>query len=228
MVAGGEIRSVDIVTGGVRTIGRAPTGVRAVDAVWNGENILLGGPRLRRMSFADGRVTDLYPVDPGVSFQGYPSFLPDGRRFLYSQESNNPARRGLFLGEIDSTQVSRLFSQPGWAIVSQRGYLLFGRQGTLFAQRFDLDQNRLVGDPVSIASGLDFFGLYAGFAVNGDTLVWSSGTDAPRPDSVGSIGVGGSSPKLEMFGGITKSRLHPMGSALSPLRLTPETGLVCS
>jgi eukaryotic-like serine/threonine-protein kinase len=179
VLADEEIKAIDIATGGVRTIGRAPTDVRAVDAVWNGENILLGGPRLRQMSATDGRVTDLYRAEPGVSFQGYPSILPDRRGFLYSQESNNQARRGVFLGEMGTTKVTRLLPEPGWAMVSPRGYLLFGRQGTLFAQRFDLDHNRLVGDPVSVASGLQLFGSFTRFAVNGDTLVWPNGTDVP-------------------------------------------------
>ena len=144
----------------------------------NGESILLGGPRLRRMALADGHVTDLYPVNPGVSLQFFPSFLPDGRGFLYSQESSDPARRGLFLGEIGSTKVTRLLSEPGWAMVSPRGYLLFGRQGTLLAQRFDLDHNRLVGDPVSMRSGLEFFGPLTGFAVNGSEA--SSGARPQR------------------------------------------------
>ena len=179
VVANGEIKAVDIATGGIRTIGRAPDGRDALDAAWNGENILLGGPRLRRMSVADGHVTDVYRADPEVSLQYLPSFLPDGRRFLYSQESNNPARRGVFLGTLDSPQVTRLLPEPAWAIVSPRGYLLFGRQGTLFAQRFDLDHNRLAGDPVSIGSGLEFFGSFTQFAVSGDTLVWPTATYVP-------------------------------------------------
>ena len=47
--------------------------MRSEMAAWSGEDILLGGPRLRRMSVADGHVTDVYPADPEVSFQYLPS-----------------------------------------------------------------------------------------------------------------------------------------------------------
>ena len=113
-------------------------------------NILLGGPRLRRMSVADGHLTELYRDDPEVSLQYLPSFLPGGRRFLYSQDSKIQARRGVFLGTMDSSDITRLLPEPARAIASPRGYLLYGRQGKLFAQRFDAEHNRVVGDPASI------------------------------------------------------------------------------
>ena len=69
--------------------------------------------------------------------------------------------------------ITRLLPEPARAIVSPRGYLLYGRQGKLFAQRFDAEHNRVVGDPASIGSDLDFRGLSAAFDVSGDTLVWS-------------------------------------------------------
>ena len=100
-------------------------------------------------------------------------------RFLYAQDSKNPARRGVFLGALNSTKVTRLMPEPAKAIVSTRGYLLFGRQGTLFAQRFDLESNRLAGDPVSIGSGLGFVGSSTNFDVGGDLLVWANDSVTP-------------------------------------------------
>ena len=64
VVVNGEIRAVDIDTGSTRTIGRAPDGIVPSDGAWNGENILLGGPRLRRMSVADGHLTDVVSRRP--------------------------------------------------------------------------------------------------------------------------------------------------------------------
>jgi hypothetical protein len=179
VVAGDQIKSVDIETGGIRTLGRTPEGLSPfARGAWKGENILIGGPRLRRLSSVDGHVKDLYRADPDVSFQGFPSFLPDGHRFVYSQESNIPARRGVFLGSLDSPQVTRLLPESVLAMVSSRGYLLYPRQGTLFAHRFDLESNRLTGDPVRIESELLGIGLAVEteFAVNNDTLVWSNAT----------------------------------------------------
>jgi hypothetical protein len=149
-------------------------------AAWNQDGlILIGGSRLRRMSVAEGDLADVYDHDPEILDQASPSFLPDGRRFLYAQDSKNPARRGLFLGALDSRQVTRLLPEPANAVVSTHGYLLFGQQGTLFAQRFDLKSNRLAGDPVSIGSGLATVGPWTSFYVGGDILVWANDSVTP-------------------------------------------------
>ena len=98
---------------------------------WSGEDILLGGPRLRRMSVADGHVTDVYRADPEVSLQDLPSFLPDGRTVLVlaGQQQSGATRR--VSGHAGFSDVTRLLPEPARAIVSPRGYLLYGRQGKL-------------------------------------------------------------------------------------------------
>ena len=103
VVAGDAIKAVDIATGGIRTLGRAPDGVEFNGGAWSGDDMLLGGPRLRRMSIADGHVTDVYRADPGASFQN-PAFLPDGRRFpVLAGEQQSVATRPLsgFAGFAD-------------------------------------------------------------------------------------------------------------------------------
>ena len=123
---------------------------------------------------ADGHLTDVYRPGAGISSQFSPSFLPDGRTFLYAQDSSDAQQRGVFLGSLDSPTVTRLLPEPANAVVSPRGYLLYGHQGTVFAQRFDIDHKRLVGDPLTLGSGIRFVGPYTSFAVAGDLLVWAS------------------------------------------------------
>ena len=173
----GELKVADVATGGVRTIGRVPADVH--DSAWNHEGIiLLGGSRLRRLSAADGHLTDVYRPGAGIISQFAPSFLPDGRTFLYAQESSNAQQRGVFLGSLDSPTVTRLLPEPANAAISPRGYFLYGHQGTVFAQRFDLDHKRLVGDPVNLGSGAGYLGPYTGFAVR---VTCSSGPTLRRP-----------------------------------------------
>jgi eukaryotic-like serine/threonine-protein kinase len=146
------------------------------DSAWNHEGvILLGGSRLRRLSAADGHLTDVYRPGTGISSQSMPSFLPDGRAFLYAQDSSNAQQRGVFLGSLDSPTVSRLLPEPANAAISPRGYFLYGHQGTVFARRFDIDHKRLVGDPVNLGSGAASRGPHTSFAVAGDLLVWANG-----------------------------------------------------
>jgi eukaryotic-like serine/threonine-protein kinase len=171
---------VDVATGGIRTIGKVPT-VVFWGGAWNRDGIiLLGGPRLQRMS-ADGDLTDIYPPDAEIVSQSLPSFLPDGRTFFYAQESSNTQRRGVFLGSLDSPAVTRVLPEPANAVFSSRGYLLYGRQGTLFAQHFDMDHRRLSGEPLIIGSDVEFFQAMAitSFSVADDMLVWSGAIAPP-------------------------------------------------
>jgi eukaryotic-like serine/threonine-protein kinase len=228
VTGGNELKAVDIATRVVRTIGGLPLDWH-VGAAWNQYGIILiGGSRLRRMPVAGGHVAEVYNPDPEILDQTSPSFLPDGRRFLFAQDSKNPARRGVFLGALDSPQVTRLMPEPANAVVSTRGYLLFGRQGTLFAQRFELETNRLAGDPVSIGSGLGFAGPDTFFDVGGDILVWANDNVTPLSrltwfDSRGR--------KLHEIGEVrryTQLRSHQMDETWRWERRSPESALVCS
>jgi hypothetical protein len=170
----GELKAADVATGVVRTISRVPADVLP-DVTWNDEGvILLGGSRLRRLSAADGHLTDVYRPGAGIIRQFMPSFLPDGRAFLFAQDSSNAQHRGVFLGSLDSPTVTRLLPEPANVAISPRGYFLYGHQGAVFAQRFDIDHKRLMGNPVNLGSGAGYEGPFTSFAVAGDLIVWAN------------------------------------------------------
>ena len=90
-----------------------------------------------------------------------PRFLPDGRHFIYVRLSAAEGKSGIYVGSIDAKpeeQDSRrliatrgnIGYAPGPAD-GRAGYLLFNREGTLFAQKFDADRLELRGDPVRVA-----------------------------------------------------------------------------
>ena len=181
-VAGGELRAVDVATGLVRTVAKVPSDVQwSGAAAWNRDGVmLLGGRQLRRVSVATGHVSALYSEDDAVESQIWPSFLPDGQRFVYAQYGKSPERRGVFLGTLGSTAVTRLMSDPVNAMVSPLGFVLFGRRGTLFAQTFDLARGRLTADPTVIGSGIVFSGDHTHYSSGPrDTVVWLSAADMP-------------------------------------------------
>jgi Tol biopolymer transport system component len=85
----------------------------------------------------------------------WPSFLPDGIRFLY------------LLHRLDNSKVLMLF-EPGRppreigpiasdAQLVDSGFLFFVREGTLLAQRFDVESARLSGEPILVAPNVDYF-----------------------------------------------------------------------
>ena len=85
----------------------------------------------------------------------WPSFLPDGKRFLYlSQRPNSTGQ--LMLGERGRAPrpIVSAVSNVQWV---DPDYLVFAQEGVLVAQRFDQASGRIVGAPVSIAEPVDRF-----------------------------------------------------------------------
>ena len=85
----------------------------------------------------------------------WPSFLPDGQRFLYlSQRPNSTGQ--LMLGERGRAPrpIVDAVSNVQWV---DPDYLVFAQEGVLVAQRFDQASGRIVGAPISIAEPVDRF-----------------------------------------------------------------------
>ena len=85
--------------------------------------------------------------------------LPDGSRFVYTNQQGAADARGLFVGRIDGTgEPIRLLpdNETTVAFVAadevSGGHLLFQRQGSLVAQAFDPSRAVLSGDPVVVAT----------------------------------------------------------------------------
>jgi len=96
----------------------------------------------------------------------WPEFLSDGRRFLFVIRSSQPDRTGLYVGSIDGAEPRRLM--PAFTRVRYvDGYLLFVRQGTLVAQRFDEASGTLSGEPLPLADRIKYHAASdAGFDVS--------------------------------------------------------------
>jgi hypothetical protein len=123
--------------------------------------ILIGrlGEGLFRVSANDGAVTRMTTPDPSRNERRHtsPQFLPGGRQFLYVAASDKPGKSMLYAASLDSakrTPVMPVESTVSFALSrydGSRGYLLFSREGALFAQDFDLNRLRTIGDPFAIA-----------------------------------------------------------------------------
>jgi serine/threonine protein kinase len=82
---------------------------------------------------------------------GWPEFLPDGRSFIFLVRSTQPDRTGMYVGSLDSPDIKRIGNDYSRAVYSRDGYLLFARDGSLFAQPFDLRAKELKGTAQQIA-----------------------------------------------------------------------------
>jgi DNA-binding winged helix-turn-helix (wHTH) protein len=84
---------------------------------------------------------------------GWPQFLPGGRRFLYSVVSTDEQRTGTYIGSLDEDLHVRLLDVTGPQVAYTRGYLLYVRDGRLFARGFESDNARLTGEPFLVVGG---------------------------------------------------------------------------
>jgi Tol biopolymer transport system component len=170
---------------------------------WNQDDlIVIGAPGgLFRVPASGGVPVQITAVDPArqETFHSCPSFLPDGRHFVYIRDSADTEKRGIYLGSVDAKSEQQSFKflvASNWGAVyapsadPSTGYLLFMRKGTLMAQAFDNRRLELKGQatPVAdkVADDWDWGGLGAGVcgafsASANDVLVfWRGGATSDR------------------------------------------------
>jgi Tol biopolymer transport system component len=131
----------------------------ALGGTWNSEGVILfggyPGPNgfisgLGRVSALGGVPTKVIDVEWTIEF---PTFLPDGRRFLYEDASS--VEPGVYLGSLDArpgSQGRRIIddvSNPQYLPPTEgrpHGYILFVREQTLMAQPVDPNSLQAAGD----------------------------------------------------------------------------------
>ena len=111
---------------------------------------------LHRVSADGGEVRPVLELDNSRQERSQiePQFLPDGRHFLYRSVAGNEQaeKEALYVGSLDSKETRQLTSVDSNATFVPARFLLFGRQGTLLAQPFDLRKLRLIGEPIPVAA----------------------------------------------------------------------------
>ena len=187
--ADGQLKKIEI-TGGPPQI-LAPS-AESRGGAWSSTGDVLFSPgldtplyRVPEQGGSIERVTSLDPSRQEVSHR-LPSFLPDGRRFLFVIQSGDPDNSGLHLGSLDSTEVDRIGNIESKAIFTSLGHLLYTRERALMAQRFDPERKALVGDPAMLAENVSgrtgIFGERAFSASADDKLAfWSGGALLSQP-----------------------------------------------
>src|SRR5262249_32583569 len=161
----------------------------------NRDGVILFGPHglrgLVRISATGGEVTQVTKLDASRQeiTHGFPTFLPDGRHFLYSIQSGRKETRGVYLGSLDGTLKQRLLEDatpveyiaavPG--ATSGPGWLVFGRAGALLAQPFDTSRLDFTGEPIQISdkvrSDCDFIPNFSFSASDNGVLVFDPSLD---------------------------------------------------
>ncbi len=137
----------------------------AIVGTWSAEGtILFSGinpPGIYRVPDTGGEAVRVIAPDPARHETAviWPQFLPDGRRFLFLATPTTGATglRELRLGSIDSKEVQTLGRMNSRVEYAPPGFLLYVREGALFAQPFDERKARLHGEARQLVSNAHYF-----------------------------------------------------------------------
>lgn len=132
---------------------------------WNDHDEILftNNGVVMRIPSSGGRATQVTTLDRTREEVGHysPRFLPDGTHFVYLRLSASEGKSGICVGSIDvapeQQDARRLIMVRGTVAYApspddpRSGFLLFNRDGTLFAQGFDAAHLELRGDSIRVA-----------------------------------------------------------------------------
>jgi len=197
----GKLKKVEASGGSPQTLCDVPGTFHG--GAWSADGVIIfgyGGGGLWQVSADGGTAGPLTKLDPGrqEALHAFPSFLPDGRHFVYLRTSTNREISGIFIGSLDARpeqQSLRLITATQYEAVyvpsaesTKNGYLLFMGEETLVAQPFDIARMALTGKTVpllgqaagAVQAGTNT-GAYAFFSAS------SNGVLAYRSDETSSV-----------------------------------------
>jgi Tol biopolymer transport system component len=159
--AQGQLKKVAVAGGPPIVIATAAAAaVGAARGAWSKDDVILFSPQpvgaLYRVPATGGEPVSVTVLDrtAGDTRHWWPSFLPDGRRFLYLA-IGSPGRpndaRAIYIGSVDQPGTGRLLMTGGANARYAQGHVLFMRDRTLMGQPFDAGRLELVGAPSPIA-----------------------------------------------------------------------------
>ncbi|QQS47403.1 MAG: protein kinase [Acidobacteriota bacterium] len=157
---------------------------------WNRDGVILFSNRdrsLSRVSASGGKpeVITSPDVKRGESAYNHPSFLPDGRRYLFQVFGGD--QPGIYAGSLDAPEhklilpLSADTANSTKAVWSPPGHLVYAlNRSTLLAQAFDSERLELKGDPFRLAENVIVIGPgYAGFTLSANgVLAFIAGGEA--------------------------------------------------
>jgi len=138
---------------------------------------------LFRVPAVGGATTPVTKLAAGEDSHIWPSFLPDGRHFVFLGDASITPNHSIRLGSVDSVESEKLLAGAVTSLATAPpDWIFFVRAGALVAQRLDVSAKRLVGDAVplgeQIASNDAQHGFEFSVSATGALLYRSANPDA--------------------------------------------------
>jgi len=186
--ANSKLRKIDAAGGPIQTLAEASVDPRG--GTWAPDGTIVFAPStlvpLMRVSSSGGPVTEVTKLDTetGQTSHRWPSFLPDGKHFIYFGRGSQEDKQGLLVSSIDSPGSKFLMTAAVTGTYTEaegKGYLLFIRESTLMAQPFDARRLEFSGEAAPLVQGVSCFPnevgptAYAAFSAAAGHLVYRTG-----------------------------------------------------
>ncbi len=177
--ADGKLKKIDVSGGPPITLCDASGGG---GGAWSRDGVIVFSPApfsaLEKVSASGGAPAPATKLSPGDAIHVRPAFLPDGKHFLYRSGTSGHGDP-VYLASLDSSDRKLLLNSDSTNVLYSQGYLLFLRDTTLMAQRFDTRHLVLTGDVFPIAESIQTQGAlnpYGLFSVSENgVLVYQAG-----------------------------------------------------
>jgi eukaryotic-like serine/threonine-protein kinase len=203
---------------------------------WNEDGVILfstgSGLPLSQVSASGGEPIEITVLDRslGETTHRWARFLPDGKSFLYTAGSHSDTENS----EVNAVYAARLGSPERKLILRTlynveytEGQILFVRDDTLFAQRFDPARHELAGEPIPLFRNVDTTpdSFYAAFSVSDDgRLVYIAGQERRKKELVWLDANGRPGEQVMPPGEYGGWRVSPDGRLLAITIIDPSTG----
>jgi len=156
-LAEGKLKRLDLASGAVQVVTAASS---SRGGTWNPDGtILFAAGAIFRVPASGGQAVRVTNQRLEQARPVFPYVLPDGHHFLFTVPSGSGNRGSTFqiyVAAIDGGEPRHLLDADSATVSASSGHLLFSRQATLFAQKLDAKNLRLIGDPVAVAKEILF------------------------------------------------------------------------
>ncbi len=187
--AGGKLKKVNISGEPPETICDLPW--QALGGSWNRDGVIIFGTTmgsLMRVSEKERKALPLTRINRtlGESQHACPTFLPDGKHFLYYRDAIASAKQGVYAGSLDAKpeeqSIELLLPGDFYPLYvpprdSGPGQLFTLREQTLYVQPFDDKGLEPVGESVPAADNVGSYSAFGFFSASSNgVLVYKSGS----------------------------------------------------
>ncbi|HXI02022.1 MAG TPA: hypothetical protein VNI57_02490, partial [Candidatus Saccharimonadales bacterium] len=163
--AGGHLKTIEVATGQEEVLAPA---VQCLGASWGADGSIVYVPdrysRIMRIPQTGGEPTIVGGAGPAGTKRIYsqPSLLPDRRHLLYTVNESweGGTNSGIYVSTLDGKDERQVVPVLSNARYVDPGYLIYARDGTLRAQRFDPGRLEAHGEPIRLLEGVLYLGIY--------------------------------------------------------------------